>query len=396
VGRVVQALGAGALVPVSLALVGDLFPPMRRARPLGLVAAVDTLGWVLGHLYGGLLVQYMHWHWLFWINVPLTALTIVLVLWALRKVPQQRASGRFDFLGTALIVAALTCLNLGLGANIDIGSTTSNFDQLSPLPPNFGPMMALTAVFFLGFVLVESRVKDPLVNLRMFRQRNISAGALVNLFVGFCILIGLVSVPILVNVRAENASALTEAALKVGLLLSTLTVPMALAAVPGGWLSDRIGYRWTTVLGLSLAIFGFGWVWQTWTPSISEGLIAVQMAFIGVGLGLTFSPISAAVINAAHEDERGVASALVIILRMIGMTVSVSTLTTLSLQRVNILVAQILGEVVDPYTAIETYTEVTVQVLGELGLVGVIVCGVALIPALLLREDPVLVGEEDR
>lgn len=394
-GRVVQALGAGALVPVSLALVGDLFPPMRRARPLGLVAAVDTLGWVLGHLYGGLLVQYVHWHWLFWINVPLTVFTIGLVLWALRDVPQQRATGRFDFLGTALIVAALTCLNIGLGANIEIGSSTGSFEQLSPLPAHFGPMMALTVIFFLGFVLVESRVKDPLINLRMFRQRNISAGAVANLFVGFCILIGLVSVPILVNVRAEDASALTEAALKVGLLLSTLTVPMALAAVPGGWLSDRMGYRWTTVLGLGLAMVGFGWVWQTWTPEIGEGLIAVQMAIIGVGLGLTFSPISAAVINAAHEDERGVASALVIILRMIGMTVSVSALTTLSLQRVNVLVAQELGQVMDPYQAIETYTAVTVQVLGELGLVGLIACGIALIPAFLLRPDPVSVGEED-
>src|SRR5690606_23602726 len=67
-GRVVQALGAGALVPVSLALVGDLFPPERRARPLGLVAATDTLGWVLGHLYGGLMVQVMPWQGIFWVN----------------------------------------------------------------------------------------------------------------------------------------------------------------------------------------------------------------------------------------------------------------------------------------------------------------------------------------
>ncbi len=387
-GRVVQAFGAGALVPVSLALVGDLFPPARRARPLGLVAAVDTLGWVLGHLYGGLMVQYVHWHWLFWINVPLTLLTIALVLWALRKVPQYRTTGRFDYLGAALITGALICLNIGLGANIDVSSSTSGFDDLTQLPVYFLPMMALAIIFFLAFVLVEQRVKDPLIRPALFRRRNISAGALVNLFVGFCLVIGLVSVPILINVRQEDTRALTEAALKVGLLLSTLTVPMALAAVPGGWVSDRIGYRWTTIIGLTLAIAGFLAVWQTWTLEVSEALIAVEMAVIGVGLGLTFSPISAAVINAARQEERGVASALVIILRLIGMTVSVSALTTISLQRVNGLVGAALGGAsVDIYAAAETYARVTVQVLAELGLVGAIMCGLALIPALLLRPD---------
>ena len=387
-GRVIQALGAGALVPVSLALVGDLFPPAKRARPLGLVAAVDTLGWVLGHLYGGLMVQFMEWQGIFWLNVPLTLVTIGLVVWALRGAPQQRVQGRFDFLGALLIVGALIALNLGLGGNVDAATTAGSFEDLSPLPAYFGPMMVLAAILLAGFVFIERRVRDPLVNLQMFRRRNLSAGALVNLFVGFCLVIGLVSVPILVNVRQEDASTLTQAALQVGLLLSTLTIPMALAAVPGGWLSDRIGYQKTTVIGLALAIVGFVAMWQTWRIDLSDAVIAVEMAVVGVGLGLTFAPIGAAVINAAKEGERGVASALVIILRLIGMTVSVSTLTTVSLHRVNTLAAAALGgAAVDPMVAIETYANVTVQVLGELGLVGAIMCAVACVPALLLRPD---------
>lgn len=387
-GRVIQALGAGALVPVSLALVGDLFPPQERARPLGVIGAVDTLGWVLGHLYGGLFVQVVHWHWLFWVNVPMVLATLVLVWWALRNLPQQRVQGRFDFLGAGLIIVALSALNIGLGANVDISASAGSFEDLSPLPAYFVPMVVVFVITFALFLLVESRVRDPLVNLRMFARRNLSAGSLVNLFVGFNLVIGLVSVPILVNVRQEDASTLTQAALQVGLLLSTLTIPMALAAVPGGWLSDRIGYRRATVFGLLLAAVGFLLVWQTWRIDISDALVALQMAIIGAGLGLTFSPISAAVINAAEETERGVASALVIILRLIGMTVAVSALTTLSLQRVNILAAQALGgTAVDPMEAVNTYAMITVQVLGELGLVGVLVCAAALIPALLLRRD---------
>ena len=110
---------------------------------------------------------------------------------------------------------------------------------------------------FVLFIVVELRVRDPLFDLRIFRRRNLSAGLATNLLVGFCLMIGLVSVPILVNIRLPDASHLSEAALQVGILLSALTVPMALAAIPGGWLSDRIGYRWTTMIGLALALIGF-------------------------------------------------------------------------------------------------------------------------------------------
>jgi MFS family permease len=385
IGRVVQALGAGALVPVSLALVGDLFPPERRAQPLGIIGAVDTLGWVLGHLYGGVLVQFMRWQGLFWINVPLSLLTMGLVWWALRNVPVNRAEGRFDFLGTILIVGALICLNLGLGASIEVSSSTASFDELSSAPPYSGILLIVGLMMFVGFILVESRVRDPLINLRMFRQRNLSAGSLVNLFIGFCLMIGLVSVPILVNVRLEDASQITEGALQVGLLLSALTVPMALAAIPGGWLSERIGYQKTTLTGLILALIGFTLIWQTWTLDIDNLWVIIQMAIVGVGLGLTFSPISASVINAAREHERGVASALVIILRLIGMTVSVSWLSTLSLRRVTQLATeQNIGNV-DPMQAIELYANITIRVLAEIGLIGAIVCLIACIPALLLR-----------
>ena len=150
---------------------------------------------------------------------------------------------------------------------------------------------------------------------KLFRRRNLASGAIINLFIGFCLMIGLVTVPILVNVRVKDSTQLSQAALQTGILLSALTVPMALAAIPGGWLSDRIGFKKTTMIGLVLAMIGFGLVWQTWTLDMPNGLIAVEMIFVGVGIGLTFSPISAAVINSADEDHRGVASALVIILR---------------------------------------------------------------------------------
>jgi MFS family permease len=388
VGRIVEALGAGALVPVSLALVGDLFPPLKRARPLGLVAATDTLGWVLGPVYGGLFIQIMPWEGLFWMNVPLTLLSLFLVIYGLRDVPQTRVKGRFDYLGTVLIVGALSCLSLGLGANVDISG--ASLENLSPLPDYAGPVLALGAVLFIGFLFVESRFKDPLINLAMFARRNLSAASVVNLLVGYCLFIGLVNVPLLVNIRQESTATLTEAALEVGLLLSTLTLPMALAAIPGGWLSERIGIRNTVLGGLVLALVGFAWVFATWTIDIGTALISVQNVLIGVGIGLTFSPVSAAIINSAYDEERGVASALVIILRLIGMTVSVASLSSLAFYRVNALVdaaQNAAGANFDPAQFQTVYIESAAKVLGEMGLIGAVLCGIAIIPAFLLGRQ---------
>lgn len=385
-GRVIQALGAGALVPVSLALVGDMFPPEQRARPLGLVGAIDTLGWVLGHLYGGIFVQIMPWQGLFWLNVPLTLFALGAVLWALRHVPQVRIKGRFDIVGTALIIGALTCLNVGLGANLEF-TTATGFETLSPLPDYALPVLMAGAIFFLGFILVESRIRDPLINLNIFRRKDIALASIVNLLVGYALFIGLVSVPILINVRQEDYTTLREAALEVGLLLSTLTIPMALAAVPGGWLSDRIGIRFTVMIGLSLSLIGFGMVWQTWQLETSNSLIALEMALVGIGIGLTFSPVSAAIINSATEAERGVASALVIILRLVGMTVSVSSLTTYGLYRVTQItsLAQSAADF-DITTFGDVYAASSVQVLAEMGLIGAVICGVAMVPAVFLSR----------
>jgi len=410
IGRIVQALGAGALVPVSLALVGDLFPPERRAQPLGVVGAVDTLGWVLGHLYGGILVSFFathqdtftnllsglgwpppDWRTLFWINVPLTLIGLAFTLFALRNVEEKRAKGRFDILGTLLIAGSLIALVVGLGGNVDVSLSPTNLQDATTLPPLNGGVLVIALVALVGFVLVESRLRDPLIQLGLFKRRNLASGAIINLFIGFCLMIGLVTVPILVNVRVQDSSQLSQAALQTGILLSALTVPMALAAIPGGWLSDRIGFKKTTMIGLVLATVGFALVWQTWRLDMPDGQIAIEMIFIGVGIGLTFSPISAAVINSADEDNRGVASALVIILRLIGMTVAVASLTNFALHRINGLAASELGDTLQSgdqtMEFINAYAGIAVRVLGELGLMGAVLCVLGLIPAALGMTD---------
>ncbi|MEO1165399.1 MAG: MFS transporter, partial [Chloroflexota bacterium] len=388
IGRTIQALGAGALVPVSLALVGDIFPPEKRARPLGFVAAMDTLGWVLGPVYGGLFMQIMSWQGLFWMNVPLTFLALFCVLYALRNIQMIKTTGIFDLLGTALIVGALAAMSIGLGANIDPAGGSVRLEDLQPLPDYALPLLITAGVLLVLFVIAESRVKDPLLNLDMFKRKNLAAASLVNLLVGYVLFIGLVSVPILVNLRQESIAELSQAALQVGALLSTLTLPMAFAAVPGGWLSDRIGVRQTILLGLGLSVVGFLFVWQTWTIDISNITLGLQMALVGTGIGLTFSPVSTAIINSARDEERGVAGAIVLILRLVGMTVSISTLSSVMFYRLSSLAAQATAgtETLDAQLLYTAYTDAAVQILGEMGLIGAVLSAIAIVPALFIDK----------
>jgi MFS family permease len=156
-------------------------------------------------------------------------------------------------------------------------------------------------------------------------------------------------------------------------MLCALTVPMALAAFPGGWLSERVGVRNTTVGGLLIAAVGFVLMWQTWDFEVTNLTVVLEMMVVGIGLGLTFSPVSASVINAADDHHRGVASALVIVLRLVGMTLSVSTLTAIALTRVNSLLFQRVGAI-DSLESVNAAASITVEVMAELGLMAAILC----------------------
>jgi MFS family permease len=414
VGRIIQALGAGAMVPVTIALVGDLFQPERRARPLGVVGAVDTMGWVLGHLYGGVMVRLFgeyganvvtafhslglsvskpSWETLFILNIPISLVALLGAWWVLRTVKRPRSVGRFDFLGTFAITLALIGLDVGLGVNPETASSASSLQDLRGTVSGYGFYFLVSAALaFLLFVLIESRVKYPLVRLGMFHDRNFSASSLTNFLVGFCLAIGLVSAPLLVNFRAKNPTSqdIQNAAYVAGLLLSGLTVPMAIAAIPGGWLSERYGYRFPTVLGLLLACGGFALTGLVWTSQTPYWLMGMQMAIIGVGLGLTISPVGTSAINAVDESERGVASALILMLRLIGMTVAISSLTIFSLKRFDVLIVRYLQPA---GTGLEDVVKASqdanlkavVAVISELQFIGAAVSAVALLFALAMH-----------
>lgn len=386
--RAVQALGGGAMVPVGMAIVGDLFEEQRRPLAMGVLVAVDTAGWIIGPLYGALLVRYLSWRWQFYINIPLGILAALPAYLVIRSLPQARQRRALDIPGALLLVTFLVTLNLALTYSGGQASSGPSFDFNAP-PPAWhlvAPLLAASAVLFAFFLWVERRASAPTIDLGMFGRPNFAVACTVNFLVGAALIIAMVDVPLFINsVLATGGTAedaVRAAALHTGLVLAALTGSQAVTSLVGGWLCGKLGYRLPTVGGLLLSAVGFG-LMGTWTPHVGYGAMALHLCLAGLGFGLVTAPLSTAVIDAVDETKRGVASSLVVIMRLIGMSVSLSVLTAWGLHRFE--------QLSQSYTLLDlpnVSRSLTSQVLSETFLVSGAVLLITVAAAAWLRKRP--------
>jgi MFS family permease len=380
--RMIQAFGAGTMVPVGMAMVGDLYPLGKRAKPLGVIAAVDTAGWVVGHLYGGIIVRFWTWQTIFWLNLPICLLAWILIRSLLDEGAPEGERGTMDWLGAGLITVTLSILNIALGSGAEASSSTS-LEELSSLPPAALPAVGAALVFLLLFIWRQSRARDPLIELSLFKELNYRPASLANFLIGVALFIAIANVPLFINSLITATP--EQGAWDSGWMLSGLTVPMALAAVPGGWISDRRGYRFPSLLGLMMAVGGFI-LMSGWTQEVSYLVMGLHLAFTGIGLGLTMAPIAAAVINASPAEHRGTSSALVIIFRLVGMTIGVSSITTIGLRRMQILSKQLMPPNAGFEEISRVGTLVAERVITDNFWIAAAVAALALLPAIFLRS----------
>ena len=347
ISRVIQALGAGAMVPVSMALVGDLFPPERRATPLGIIAAVDTAGWVVGHLYGGIMIRlFTDWRLIFWLNVPIGVLAFALCWRALRDVPQQRHQGRLDLIGAVLIGLALAAFNIAVGSGAEAGTTSQFVEQTTPAYQ--GPLLIVAIIAFVGFIFRELRAEQPLLDLRLFKQKTFSGASLVNLVRGLRVDRGAGRGAVVHQRRrrVEHAQRHRRANPQRWGVVHRLGavgadrddgahVGLYRADRQSVWLPradvDRLADRGDRVLHHQPVGRSNTTYWQ-----MVPGLLVA-----GLGFGMVLAPIATAVVNSAPAEERGVASALVIILRLVGMSLGGSIALSWGTQRVQTLTRRI-------------------------------------------------------
>jgi MFS family permease len=300
VGRVLTALGGGAMVPVAMAVIGDIYPSQKRATALGTLGAVDTAGWVWGPLYGALLIRFLTWRWQFYLNIPLSLIGMATAWWALADLPEPKTRERLDWWGTAVLSLCLLSLNIALLNSGDVQSA-GGFADLEQSSSNLTwPFYLLAAVSFVIFVLIERREKSPpLIDLNLFRRHNFTPAILINFLVGCVLIIAMVNVPLVINVLEFDVE---TAALTSGYLLSGMTAAMAVLAYIGGRLTERFGYRPITLAGLLLCVIGFGLMGFSWQVGTPYGQMSWQLVILGMGFGLVIAPVGPAVINAEAPD----------------------------------------------------------------------------------------------
>ncbi len=372
--RVLQAIGGGATVPIGLAMAVAAVAPHRRGIALGLVAASAEAGSVLGPLYGGGIIEWLGWRWIFWLDIPQSFILIGLL--AILPNVANRAA-KMDYLGALTLGGALTVLSLAL-------SQRSIFSMESFVPYL---MVGLGVLLVFALIVVERHAVQPLLASFLYRSKAFVASNIAQFLVGVALIISLVSVPLMASTVMEKGA--WESALH----LVRLTAAIPVGAVVGGYIMRWTGVRAVCITGL--AFMGAGLlIMSSWGTVVEELRLSAPLAVAGLGFGLVIPPISVSALSAAPSHYWGAAASLVTASRMVGMALGLAALSAWGIERFYSLTAHVtVGATFEETEAPLIAAGVTVfqnmfTIAGFLALI-------AILPALLMRVEESAEGEED-
>ncbi len=313
-GRAVQGLGAGALIPLAMAVIGDLVPPSERGKWQGLVGVVFGVSSVFGPTLGGWIVDNADWRWVFFVSMPV-GLVALGVVWATLKLPRHpEAAQTVDYLGASLLTAGLSSALLATlwgGQQYPWGST------------EIVGLYAAAAVFLALFALQERRARDPILPLSLFRSRTIAGASFAGFAVGVAMFGAIMFVPLFVQ------GALGISATDSGVTLTPLMLAMIVTSVGSGQVISRTGrYRWALLAGPVVMAAGFGLLLRLSTGA-TGGQVALAMIVLGLGLGLLMQNLVLVVQNAVPSRLLGVATGSTQLFRQLGAAIGVSVMGAL-------------------------------------------------------------------
>ncbi|BCG57209.1 MDR family MFS transporter [Paenibacillus sp. URB8-2] len=305
--RALQGMGAGALIPMTFTIIGDIYSIEERARTQGMLSSVWGISSLVGPLLGGYVVDYLSWRWVFVFNLPFGLLAIAFIARYLKE-ERIRRKTEIDIAGVLLFAAGMGALLFGLSTG------GQNFPWNSPL---LITVLAASVLLLAAFWAVERRVPEPILPLRLFRVRNIAFSTGANLLIS-TLVIGLSTyVPLWVQGVDGGSAALS------GLLLAPLSVGWMFGSVAGGRMILREGSRRTAMLGLALILAGaFGLAMLS--QGSSRFLMLVLMLLCGVGFGYCSTVFTIIAQSSVGYGMRGASTALNTFTRSLGQTVGVA------------------------------------------------------------------------
>ncbi len=307
--RAAQAVGAAIMVPVSLAIVTVAFPPHQRGLALGIWGAMSGAAGAVGPTLGGVLTEYAGWEWIFLVNIPVGLLAVLVGLLIIPESRDPEASHSLDLPGIAVLSVSLFSLTLALIRGQEVGWSS----------PFITGLLATSAVFGALFFLVESIVAQPIVDLRMLRDRTFAAANVTVLLFGLGFF-GALFLVIQYLTVVEGYSALRAA-----LAITPFPAAVLLTGPLAGRLSDRLGSR--ALVAAGVVIFGLALFSASYLKGgVPYPQIAWRMVLAGIGAGLTFAPLTSAAMGSVAGGRAGVGAGVFNTARQIGFTLGLAVL----------------------------------------------------------------------
>lgn len=311
--RGIQGLGAGSLFPIALAVIGDLFTPAERGKYQGLFGAVFGIAFLLGPGLGGFLTDTFSWHAIFYVNVPIGILALVVITALLPNVRKEGARPKIDIFGTVTLVGGLVPILVALTLAED-----GNWGN-----PWIWGLFVLGAVLLVAFVIIEARTAEPIIPLHLFRNRTFSASMVAIFLATFGFGAATIFLPLFYQV-VQGASA-TESGYKLLPFLGGLIF----SSILSGQIVARTG-RYKVLLLVGMVFLGVGMALMTQLRSdTSDAMLWSWMFVTGLGVGPTFAVFTIVVQNSVPFHELGAATADLTLFRQIGTTVGLTMAFTL-------------------------------------------------------------------
>jgi len=308
-GRALQGVGAALMMPATLSIITNTFPPQERGKALGMWAGVSAMALAIGPVVGGYLVEYVSWQSIFFLNLPVAAGALAITLFATHESRDETVLPKVDLLGIVTITAGLGSLVLAL-----VEASSWGWGS----PPNIG-LFAVSALGLIAFASVERRVRVPMVDFTFFRSKTFLGASLVAFIVSFAML----AMFFFIAIYMQTIEGYTP--LEAGVRFLPTTLCIIVISPFSGRLADRVGPRPLMTGGLLLVAISLFWQSHLSVGS-GFGFLAPGFVLMGIGMGFTMSPMSTAAMNAVDRTKAGVAGGILSMSRMVGGTLGVAVL----------------------------------------------------------------------